>query len=103
MQSELARSLMPPPEFRDDVSSFTVVFRRRQVASSEAYLTVIERVEMEVLKAESISTSELVDLLGASRTSVQNALNQLMRRGVIVATEPPRSPRQRYTATTRGT
>jgi len=98
MQSELAKSLMPPPEFRDDISSFTVVFRRRQVAPTEAYLTVRERVEMELQRKESVSTSELMRALSASRTSIQKALNMLIEQGLVEATEPPKSPRQRYRA-----
>ncbi|WP_455134724.1 hypothetical protein [Schaalia cardiffensis] len=31
-----------------------------------------------------------------SRTSVQNSLNSLIEDGVVEATEPPKSPRQRY-------
>ncbi len=96
MQSELSKSLMPPPEFRDDLASFTVVFRRRHVAPSERYMAALERVRHELVSRETASTSELMEILGLSRTSVQNAINKLIGAGVVQATEPPKSPLQRY-------
>ncbi|MGO1592664.1 MAG: ATP-binding protein, partial [Ancrocorticia sp.] len=96
MQSELSNSLMPPPEFRDDLASFTVVFRRRHVAPAERYLTALSRVQQELTERESASTAQLMEELGLSRTSIQNAVNKLIESGIVEATEPPKSPRQRY-------
>lgn len=96
MQSELSKALMPPPEFRDDLSSFTVVFRRRGVAKEEEYLSAKVRVEQSLAEAESRSTRELVDRLGLSRTAVQNSLNALIEERKVERTEPAQSPKQRY-------
>lgn len=96
MQSQLSKALMPPPEFRDDLSSFTVVFRRRSVAPEEEYLSAEDRVERVLWELESASTRELREQLDLSRTAVQNSLNSLIEKGKVERTEPTRSPKQRY-------
>lgn len=96
MQSQLSRALMPPPEFRNDLSSFTVVFRRRSVAPQEEYLSAVVRVGSALRDRESASTRELTEQLDLSRTAVQNSLNMLLKQGKVERTEPGRSPKQRY-------
>ena len=100
MQSEVARAMMPPVEFRDDLASFTAVFRRRRVMPDERYGTALERVLASLESKETVSTSELMAETQLSRTAVQNAVNRLIVDGRVEATEPPRSPRQRYRLTT---
>ncbi len=96
IQTALGEALMPPAEMRNDLTSFTITFRRRRIAKSETYRTAYDRVVDLLHKHESVSTAELVSHTGLSRTAVQNAVNRLIAEGVAEPTEPPRSPRQRY-------
>ncbi len=96
IEKSLADNLMPAPEIRADLNSFTMVFFRRQVAPQEQYLTAEDQVRQAFKEADSVSTTELVAKTGLSRTSVQKAINKLIAEGVVEPTEPPRSPRQRY-------
>ncbi len=45
---------------------------------------------------ESASTTELSELTGLSRTTVLNQLHKLMAAGLVAATSPARSPKNRY-------
>lgn len=96
IQAALREALMPPAEFKNDLTQFTVVFRRRRVAQAEQYTTALEVVRAILADRESASTKDLVRATGLSRTSVQNSLNSLIEDGVVEATEPSKSPRQRY-------
>lgn len=96
IQHSLAEALMPAPEIRNTLSSFTIVFRRRSVAPMERHGTAPDKVQAELTTRETASTTELVGLTGLSRSAVQQALNRLIEAGVAEATEPPRSPKQRY-------
>lgn len=96
IQASLRDALMPPAEFTNDLTQFTVIFRRRRVARAEQYSTALETVRAFLEERESASTTEIVRATGLSRTSVQNSLNSLIREGLAEPTEPPRSPRQRY-------
>lgn len=98
MQSALAESLMPPPEFINSSSTFTVIFRRRIVAPSEKYATVRDRVLEALTHQESASSAELAEMLAVSRSAVQKALSSLLDEKKIRQTEPARSPKQRYTS-----
>lgn len=92
----LADALMPPPDIRSTITSFSITFHRRRVAPKERYATSKDRVLELFQRSTSVTTSEATQRLGLSRTAVQNAINALMADGVVEATEPPRSPRQRY-------
>lgn len=96
IQHALKDALMPPAEMRNDLTQFTIVFRRRRVAPAEKYLTAQDRVWEILASQESASTSELVKATGLSRTAVQNAINGLITDDKVEPTEPTRSPRQRY-------
>lgn len=96
MEEELGKALMPPVEVKDDLTSFTVIFRRRRVAPAESHLPARQRVDQLFQELESASTTELVRVTGLSRTSVQNAINELIEEGTVEPLAPPRSPRQRY-------
>ncbi len=100
MNAELARALMPPVEARDDLASFTVTFHRRRVAADERYRTAREAVLWLLTERVSVSTMELLRETDLSRSAIQQAINQLIRDGVVEATEPARSPRQRYRLST---
>ena len=96
IQSSLAEALMPPPEVKNDPSSFTLIFRRRRVAPVEKYLTAYDHVSALILGHESASTAEIVKTTGLSRSAVTKAINSLIDEGVVEPTEPARSPKQRY-------
>lgn len=96
IQSSLAEALMPPPEVKNDPSSFTLIFRRRRVAPAEKYLTAYDHVSALILGQESASTAEIVKATGLSRSAVTKAINSLIDEGVVEPTEPARSPKQRY-------
>lgn len=92
----LEEALMPPPVFTNRTTDFTVTFRKRKVAPAERHVTALDQVVELIKKRESWSTAELVKETGLSRSAVQGAINQLVRDGIVEATEPVRSPRQRY-------
>lgn len=102
IRSALAEALLPPPEISNSVTSFTITFRRRRVAPLERYASAQELVRGHLVEYESATTSDLVDKFGLSRTSVQKALRALIDAGVVEATEPPRSPKQRYRMVRQG-
>lgn len=97
----LSDALMPPPEIRNSTTSFTIVFRRRRVAPQERYATGKERVRDLLERHGSITAAEASRQLDLSRSAVQNALKALMAEGVVEATEPLKSPKQRYRRTTQ--
>lgn len=99
IQSSLAAALMPPAEVQNDLTHFTIVFRRRRVAPAERYGTALKQVREILWNRESASTTEIVQQTRLSRTAVQNAINQLIEAGDIEPTEPLRSPKQRYRRT----
>lgn len=92
----LADALVPPPEIRSTASSFTITFHRRRVSLKERYATGKDRVRELFEQHGSITTAEAAKALDLSRTAVQSAIRALMNEGMVQATEPPRSPRQRY-------
>lgn len=92
----LEEALMPPPVFTNRTTDFTVTFRKRKVAPAERHVTALDQVVELIKKRESWSTAELVKETGLSRSAVQGAINQLVLDGIVEATEPVRSPRQRY-------
>lgn len=96
IERSLADNLLPKPEIRADLNSFTIVFFRRRVAPHEQYATADDLVLHIFKEVESASTTELVSRTGLSRTAVQRAVNKLIDRGIVEPAEPPRSPRQRY-------
>lgn len=96
MNAELARALMPPVGVRDDLASFTVTFYRRRVASDERYRTARDAVLWLLTDRASVTTTELVRETDFSRSAIQQGINQLIGEGLVEATEPARSPRQRY-------
>lgn len=99
MRSATASALMPPPEFSNTLTHFTVTFHKRKVASTETHETAYEKVSRLLQERTSWSTTELKEATGLSRTAVQKSLNQLLAEGVAEVTEPLRSPRQRYRRT----
>lgn len=96
MAKALEEALMPPVEVRATLLDFTVIFRRRKVAKQERYLTAYEQVDALLQQSETMSSRELMTATGLSRTSVLNAIKELMKEGKVEATEPGRSPKKRY-------
>lgn len=100
MQEALRKALMPPIEVLDDLTSFTVILRRRRIAAEERHGTARDRVLALSATRSSVSTTELVTETGLSRSAVQGAINELITSGRLEPIAPPRSPRQRYRART---
>lgn len=92
----LEEALMPPPIFTNRITDFTVTFLKRKVAPSERHVTALDQVIELFKQRESWSTAELVRETSLSRSAVQGAVNQLLSETFVEATEPARSPRQRY-------
>lgn len=92
----LEEALMPPPIFTNRITDFTVTFRKRKVAPAERHVTARDRLVHLFKERESWSRTELTQETGLSRSAVQGAINQLVADGTVEATEPARSPRQRY-------
>jgi ATP-dependent DNA helicase RecG len=87
---------MPPVEIRNELSSFTVVFRRRRVTPTEYRGTAKEQIVALLSERESASAAELMELTSMSRSAVLNALNALISTADVEPMESGRSPRQRY-------
>ncbi|WP_040428229.1 ATP-binding protein [Corynebacterium ulceribovis] len=96
INQSLADALMPPPDYRNRLDSFTIVFHRRRVASEERYGSAFDQVLAVLRRQTSASTSELVKETRLSRSAVQKAVNELIADGLVERTEPVRSPKQRY-------
>jgi ATP-dependent DNA helicase RecG len=92
----LNKAKMPPVEIRNELSSFTVVFRRRRVTPTEYRGTAKEQIVALLSERESASTAELMELTSMSRSAVLNALNALISTADVEPMESGRSPRQRY-------
>lgn len=103
MNRALQEALMAPPEFINRITDFTVIFRKRRVAPHERHVTASDRVHDLFTQRESWSTAELVAETGLSRSAVTGAVKQLINSGTVEATEPVRSPRQRYRLSRRST
>lgn len=99
MRSATADALMPPPEFTNTSTHFTVTFHKRKVAAEETHETAYDQVSRLLREKASWSTTELLEATGLSRTAVQKSLNKLIKEGAAEVTEPLRSPRQRYRRT----
>jgi ATP-dependent DNA helicase RecG len=92
----LNKAKMPPVEIRNELSSFTVVFRRRRVTPTEYRGTAKEQIVALLSERESASAAELMELTSMSRSAVLNALNALISTADVEPMESGRSPRQRY-------
>ena len=87
---------MPPPEFTNSLTHFSVTFWKRKVAVTEKHETAYQKVARLVEEKASWSTAELMRATDLSRTAVQRALNQLVADRIVEKTEPDKSPKQRY-------
>lgn len=100
IEAELERALMPPPVPTDTIASFSLTIQRRNLAPSERGArsadSLREAILVEVDKKGSVSSREIEAASGRSRSSVVAQINGLIQEGVLVPTEPGRSPRQRY-------
>lgn len=96
MNEELEKALMPPVEVRDELTRFTVTFRRRRVAQQETYLPAKDRIRQLSHETSSFTTTEMVSKTNLSRSAVQKAINELISEGLLEPTQPVKSPRQRY-------
>lgn len=96
IEQSLAEALMPPVQIRESLTSFTVVFEHRRLASKETYANAKDRVMAILTSRTTASTAEMVAVTGLSRTAVQRAVNRLIDEALVEPTKPARSPKQRY-------
>lgn len=95
--------LLSPRRARDDGSYRLAPGLPGIAASGEALSSPTSGLGERILEAlsetDSASREELQEATGASRTSVINALDELITSGAVEATAPPRSPNRRYRRT----
>lgn len=102
---QLDTSLLPAPKAKDSLSSFQLSFERREHTAVE--LSASQGVSskekiVEYLSHHSTATSrELAAAAGVSISGVRKHLSELVDEGVILRSEPARSPKQRYRLATR--
>lgn len=95
--------LLQPRRVRDD-GSYRLASGLSEVAARDKAPSLPgsglpERILRALGETDSASREELQDATGASRSSVINALDDLITIGAVEATAPPRSPNRRYRRT----
>lgn len=95
--------LLQPRRARDD-GSYRLAPGLPQIAASDEPLSshgngLAERILEALSGTDSASREELQAATGASRSSVINALDALLKSGAVEATAPSRSPNRRYRRT----
>ncbi|EGT5576229.1 hypothetical protein ACL1IT_01480 [Corynebacterium striatum] len=94
---QLQRHLLPPPEPRDSLTAFELVFPRRDEGGEgccergKSRGAVIDYVQEHVT-----GSSRELAAAGMSVGGIHRVLNEMMEAGELVCTEPLRSPKQRY-------
>lgn len=100
IESELAAALMPAPIPKNSVGFFSLTFQKRRIAESELKMPASESVRVIVLdllaKQESVTTAEVMQRSGRSKTTVVKYINQMVAEGTIEPVELGSSRRQRY-------
>lgn len=100
IQAQLHAALMPPPVPLDSIGSFSLTFLRRHLTDDERDRHrepgIRQAILREIAERGSVTTRELMDASGLSRTAVLRQVNALIDEGILTPTEPVRSPRQRY-------
>ncbi len=92
--------LLQPRRARDD-DSYQLASGPPEIAAKDQALSpprngLRERILEALGETNSASREELQEATGASRSSVINALDELITSGAVEATAPPRSPNRRY-------
>jgi ATP-dependent DNA helicase RecG len=95
--------LLQPRRARDD-GSYRLASGLSEIAARDEALSspgsgLPERILEALGETDSASREELQEATGASRSSVINALDDLITSGAVEATAPPRSPNRRYRRT----
>jgi len=114
MRRELAQAGMPEPEFRDERGTFVVCFRKGdqtsiQEAAGPAAARDAGTVEEKLLRFCAVprSRQEIADFLGITSVpyAIKTHVMPLVEQGLIILSLPekPRSPRQRFTASSSPT
>lgn len=114
---KLHRDLLPPPEVRNSLTRFALLFYKRgetedtpltKHAESSAHAhsiahskpaanTSTREAIVDYLRAhDSASTKELADAAGVTAETIRRSLRQLLTEKLVHATAPQRSPKQRY-------
>ncbi|MFS0129649.1 ATP-binding protein [Corynebacterium striatum] len=97
---QLERQLLPPPVPRDSLTEFELTFARRNPTTPERTAALGGGTRGRVLdylrEHRTASSRELAAAAGLSLNGVRRTINELVEEGVIVRTEPLKSPKQRY-------
>ncbi|MDK4283100.1 ATP-binding protein [Corynebacterium propinquum] len=114
---KLHRDLLPPPEVRNSLTRFALLFYKRgetehttltkhtessahahSIAHSKpAVNTSTREAIVDYLRThDSASTKELADAAGVTAETIRRSLRQLLTENLVSATAPQRSPKQRY-------
>lgn len=100
IEEELAHALMSPPEPLNTLTFFSLTFAKRKLTDSERKKEIVEDISQAIVtllsEQSSVSTKELVQASGLSRSAISNHLRKLLKENIIEQTEPSHSPRQRY-------
>ncbi|OBA55670.1 DeoR family transcriptional regulator [Corynebacterium sp. EPI-003-04-2554_SCH2473622] len=113
----MQRDLLPPPEVRNSLTRFALLFYKRgetedttltKHTESSAHAHSIARSKpaantstreaiVDYLRAhDSANTKELADVAGVTAETIRRSLRQLLTENLVSATAPQRSPKQRY-------
>ena len=115
----MQRNLLPPPEVRNSLIRFALLFYKRgetehtrltkhTESSAHAHFiahsnskpaanTSTREASVDYLRAhDSANTKELADAAGVTAETIRRNLRQLLTENLVSATAPQRSPKQRY-------
>ena len=99
IEAQLAEAGMAPPEADDDISSFSLIFRRfpqRQTPSARPVAPSQQVIEAYLTSKQIASTTDLMEVTGLSRSAVTKHLRILQASGRIETIHPTRSKFQQY-------
>lgn len=100
IETELAKSLMPPPIVKDKIAYFILKFSKRRRTSDEVVGKTWENVDNAILNAlsdhSSLSVKDMTEMSGLSRSTIGNHIRKLVDDQKLEPIEPKGSPKQRY-------
>ena len=100
IESELARSLMPPPIVKNSLTFFSLSFEKRRMTKTERSDQPWDKLDQAIINElhvnGSLSIKELVAMSGMSRTTIAQHVRKLVETKIVEPLENTRSPKQRY-------
>ena len=92
----LADAGHPPAEIAAGLLDFCITFRPAVRNAGHGTATAHDEIAAELAARGESGAADLAQATGLSRSAVQKALNQLIADGLVEATGPKRSPKQKY-------